>query len=139
MALWLRSSSVLNAKKGDCGFYMVNMCLVFVLIDLDCVIKKDWLAFSEDNHDSFTTGSSRERENFSRLLLLMCHLLYIISLSLSFHLSLSRYLTPSSHLISVFASQLSCILLGLLTSQAISQTRNITNCHLCDTLQNMKA
>lgn len=39
---------------------MANTCLGFVMIDLDGVIKEDWLALSEDNHDSFTTGREGE-------------------------------------------------------------------------------
>ena len=63
---------------------MANMCLGFVMIDLDGVIGKDWLALSEDNHDSFTVGTGTgwmfacllELEtlgNISRSPLVMCH------------------------------------------------------------------
>lgn len=47
---------MLNQVNSKPSFDVVNMCLGFVMIDLDGVIKKDWLTFSEDNHDSFTTG-----------------------------------------------------------------------------------
>lgn len=46
--------------NGEPSFYMANTCLGFVMIDLDGVIKEDWLALSEDNHDSFTTGPEGE-------------------------------------------------------------------------------
>lgn len=48
--------SMLNQVNREPSFYMANMCLGFVKIDLDGIIEKDWLAFSEDNHDSLSTG-----------------------------------------------------------------------------------
>lgn len=88
---------MLNQVNSKPSFYVVNMCLGFVMIDLDGVIKKDWLAFSEDNHDSFTTGIDWvELGNISRALLVMCHLLwYHLFLCLSQSVLLwSPFLSP---------------------------------------------
>lgn len=67
----------------ESSFVMTNTCLGVVMIDLDGVIKKDWLALSKDNHDSFTTGTETgwvfaclvELGKISRSTLVMCHLL----------------------------------------------------------------
>lgn len=74
---------MLKQVNREPSFYMANTCLGFVMIDLDGVIKRDWLASSEDNHDSSTIGTGTdwvfacllELGNISRSLLVMCHLL----------------------------------------------------------------
>lgn len=74
---------MLKRVTRESGFCMPNTCLGVVMIDLNGVIKKDWLALSEDNHDSVTTGTGTSRVfaclvelgNLSRSPLVMCHLL----------------------------------------------------------------
>ena len=70
---------------GSLFFYMANTCLGFVMIDLDGVIKEDWLALSEDKHDSLTIGPeekldrclfARIRKRLTLSLSVMCHLLW---------------------------------------------------------------
>lgn len=43
---------MLEQVNREPGISVANMCLGFGMIDLDGVIEEDWLAFSEDNHDS---------------------------------------------------------------------------------------
>lgn len=148
---------MLKQVNGESSFYMANTCLGFVMIDLDGVIEKDWLALLEDNHDSFTIGTGTgwmfacllELGNISRFLLVMCHLLrYHLSLSLFLSVVLWSFfpLSPCLHIsvclffLSVFAfclpssfhpicslSRQPFVFLSPSASQAIPETCKINN------------
>lgn len=48
---------MLKQVNREPSFYMANMRLGCVMIDLDGVMERDWQALWEDNHDSFTVGT----------------------------------------------------------------------------------
>ena len=82
---WQHCAECLNRWMGSLFFYMANTCLGFVMIDLDGVIKEDWLALSEDKHDSLTIGPEEKldrclfagiRRRLTLSLSVMCHLLW---------------------------------------------------------------
>lgn len=100
------------------------MCLGFVMIDLDGVIEEDWLALSQDNHDTFnrwdrdrlgvclSAGIRDIRKHLTLSLgnvsfALISSLLLFVSLGCRFLLSFSISLSPPSSDPSVFASHLS--------------------------------
>lgn len=116
---------MLKQATREPSFCMANTPLAEVMIDLDGVIKKDWLVLSKDNHDSFTTGTETgwvfaclvELRNISRSPLVMCHLLWYHLFFLFLFVvvwSLFRPVYTSHSVISfpsdafVFASHLSC-------------------------------
>lgn len=119
---------MLKQVNGESSFYMANTCLGSVMIDLDGVIEKDWLALLEDNHDSFTIGTGTgwmfacllELGNISRFLLVMCHLLrYHLSLSLFLSVVLWSFFPPFSMSTYISLSILRkcfCLLLALFIS-----------------------